>query len=354
MRSVLRKGSKGLLIGIAALVAAAIVLAVIPARTPRIEGQDAVASLETIELGGVEQWVLIRGRDRTNPVLLYLHGGPGSAMMPFSRRFSGRLEQHFVVVHWDQRGAGKSCSSEVPNESLTLPQYLDDTHELVQRLRHRFHAEKIYLLGHSWGSVLGTLTVQRYPELFHAYIGLGQVVSNTRGEQVSYDFVVDSAKAEGNEHALAELRKIKPPYRDLRELMTQRRWLSYYRGDVFSGGGKWRFAPLVVLSPEYSLREKLSYMRCLSNALEHSPKENEDLDFAESAPHLEAPVYFFAGRHDYNAPSQLVEEYLAVLEAPRKEIVWFEHSAHEIPLEEPERFQDELIDRVLADTYPTS
>jgi pimeloyl-ACP methyl ester carboxylesterase len=328
-----------------------VALALIPAGTPPLEGPNAIASLEKVELGGVEQWILIRGRDRAHPVLLYLHGGPGSAMIPLARRFSTRLEDHFVVVHWDQRGSGKSCGSSVPDESLALEQFLSDTHELVEWLRSHFGAEKIYLLGHSWGSILGTLTVQRHPELFYAYVGLGQVVDMKRNEEISYRFVVDRAKTEGNEEALAELGEIKPPYRNTDELTTQRKWLSYYRGDIAEGGGPWQFAPALVLSPEYTLLEKLFYLPCVFNSVEHAWDDIEHIDFIKTISRLDVPVYFFTGRHDYNTPFELVEEWVSVLDAPHKEIVWFENSAHMACIEELERFQDELVDRVLADTY---
>jgi pimeloyl-ACP methyl ester carboxylesterase len=349
VKSILSGLAKVSLSALGMLLLLLLALALIPAQTPSLEGPNAIASLETVELGGVEQWLLIRGQDRANPVLLYLHGGPGSAMIPLARRFSNRLEERFVVVHWDQRGAGKSCGSDVPDESLTLEQFLSDTHELVDWLQGRFGAEKIYLLGHSWGSVLGTLTVQRHPELFHAYIGLGQVVNMKRNEEISYRFVVARAETEGNEEALRELGEIRPPYRNQDELLTQRKWLSHYRGNFLPGGVIRKLAAAVLLTPEYTLREKLLYVGCLFNSVEHAWDDIEDIDFIETARQLDVPVYFFVGRHDYNTPFELVEEYVSVLDAPHKELVWFEESAHMACLEEPERFQDELINRVLAD-----
>ena len=229
-----------------------------------------------------------------------------------------------------------------------------DTHELVQWLRRRFGAEKIYLLGHSWGSILGTIAVQRHPELFYAYIGLGQVVNMKRNEEISYRFVVDRGTAENNEEALAELGEIRPPYRNTDELRTQRKWLRYYRGDLAEGGVMWRLAPRLILSPEYTLFEKVFYLPCLYNSVERTWEDLEGIDFLESTHSLDVPVYFFTGRHDYNTPFELVEEYVALLDAPHKEIVWFEESAHMACFEEPDRFQDELIDRVLAETYPGS
>ena len=271
--------------------------------------------------------------------------------MPMAREFSSRLEEHFVVVHWDQRGAGKSCSSEVPDESLRLEQYLADTIELVNMLRARFDVEKIYLLGHSWGSVLGVLTVEANPELFHAYVGLGQVVNMRRNEEISYDFVVERASAEGNQEALDALAGIRPPYRSIRDLGTQRQWLGHYRGDYRAGDAMSRMVGLTIRAPEYTLGDKLSYMPCMLNVLEHAWKDIQPIDFLRDVDRLEVPVYLFTGRHDYNTAFELVEEWVRTLQAPHLEIVWFEESAHMACLEEPERFQDELIE-VLEETRP--
>jgi pimeloyl-ACP methyl ester carboxylesterase len=337
-------------IGLAALALVVVVAALVPASTPAIEGPNAIAALEEIELGGVPQWLLVRGKDRSKPVLLYLHGGPGSAFIPFARQFSSRLEENFVVVHWDQRGAGKSCSDAVPDETLNLEQYLADTHELVLALRKRFGVEKIFLVGHSWGSVLGVLTVQRHPELFHAYVGLGQVVNMRRNEEISYRYVVDRARAEGNQEALDALEPIHPPYDSIRSLSVQREWLSYYKGDLHGGGLRARMIGDTLRAPEYTLVEKLASVPCFLNTLEHAWDDVQKTDFLRDVDRLEVPVYFFLGRHDYNTPTELVVEWASTLQAPRIELVWFESSAHMACIEEPGRFQDELVDTVLAGT----
>ncbi len=314
----------------------------------RIETPNGVESLEAVELGGVEQWLYLRGNDRDKPVLLYVHGGPGAPEMAYARDFGLRLEEHFVVVHWDQRGAGKSCTSDVPDDSLRLEQYLADTVELVELLRRRFGVERVFLLGHSWGSVLGVLTAQRHPELLHAYIGMGQVVNMRRGEEISYRFVLDRAKAENNDEALRELAAVHPPYPDTADLLVQRSWLSHYRGDFYAGGAFSKLVQGALLAPEYSFLDLLSFYPCVLNSIDQAWGDLQELDFIRSVPRLEVPVYFLTGRHDYNTPFELVESYYEILDAPHKEIIWFEHSAHSPNLEEPERFQEVLIHNILA------
>jgi len=171
---------------LAILILILVALSLIPTKTNQIEGDNAIASLESVQIGGIEQWLSIRSEDKSNPILLYLHGGPGMGYIPLASDFSSLIEKRFVVVHWDQRGGGKTCGSDTPNSTLNIEQYLTDTFELVNYLRKRFNQQKIYLVGHSWGSVLGVKMAQGYPELFHAYVGLGQVVDMNRGETISY------------------------------------------------------------------------------------------------------------------------------------------------------------------------
>ncbi len=350
----LKRGLVGVFLLAVALVAAGLVYRSVlqwrVAAATRIEAANGIESLEAVELGDVEQWIYLRGHDRDKPVLLFLHGGPGSPEMPFAREFGLRLEEHFVVVHWDQRASGKSAGKEVPPNSLTVERFVADAVELIDRLRDRFDEERVYLLGHSWGSVLGTLVARDHPELLHAYIGMGQVVNMRLNEEISHRFVEERAREAGNESALAEISGLTPPYEnDASELMVQRKWLDRFGGAVHDGS----LLPFILrgmLSPEYSLRDVVAIITSLGGLVEEMWGQMLEVDFIEQAPRLDVPVYFLTGRHDYNTPFELVERYYEILEAPHKEIVWFEHSAHMPNLEEPERFQDVLIDQILPET----
>ncbi len=183
----MRKILKSLAAAAAILALLLVILLIIKRpRTPKIKDEagrslaGGIAALEKISLGGQPQWILIRGQDRALPVLLFLHGGPGMPMMYLAHTFQRHLEDSFVCVQWDQRGAGKSYYSGMPTQNLTVEQILKDAEELVQELQVRFGQNKIYLAGHSWGSYLGMLLIQRHPKLFHAYIGIGQVVDEAR------------------------------------------------------------------------------------------------------------------------------------------------------------------------------
>jgi pimeloyl-ACP methyl ester carboxylesterase len=330
-----------------------------PGWTPTIDGPDPVATLEDVVLGGVEQSVLIRGRDVSRPVLLWLHGGPGAPMMPVAHLIGPDLEKHLVVVHWDQRGSGRSARAKVPPESLNIEQFLSDTHELIQLLRSRFEADRIYLLGHSWGSVLGLITAQRHPELLYAYVGMGQATSERRSEELGLEYVRKRARELGNEQALQELADLEPPYLDdPHQVVVQRKWLSRFGGNFHKGeplpfftdiDRRWAISAL--LSPEYSWLDLRRYLRANSEVRWAMFREFKRVDLMATVPRVDVPVYFLMGRYDYNMHPSLVQEYYDQLEAPRgKSLIWFEDSAHTPCLEEPALFVEVLVKRVLAET----
>lgn len=327
--------------------------AALPTWTPRIGTADSIARLETVQLGGVQQSILIRGRNTSNPVLLFLHGGPGFGMIAAARTFSAPLEERFVTVHWDQRGAGKSYDPAIPAESMTIDQFVADTRELIEILRRRFGAAKLYLIGHSWGSILGVCTIQRYPELFHAYVGIGQVVDMQRSEQLSYDFVLDQARKARNATALHELADVHPPYPHGQGLGIQRAWLTRFGGYTYAGSRSTftdalSFGLLLLVAPEYSLTDTHHYLDGVMRSADLMWDEVMQVNFPETAPRLDVPLYFFTGRHDHCTASELAARYYEQVEASQKEIVWFEKSGHFPHIEEPEEFT-KAIAHVLAE-----
>ena len=315
----------------------------------KIDSPEGIETLELVELNGLKQWVKIRGHDTNNPILLYLHGGPGMPELPFSHLFDLEIEKHFAVVHWDQRGSGKTRRQGFSNKDLTVPVFIDDTLALTSHLRARFQQDKIYLAGHSWGSMLGTLVVQRQPESFHAYIGLGQIVNLHDNEVVSLNFARAAAVADKNNTAIEELAALQPPYADdIAQLRVQRKWLYYYGGG-FRGLGYTDLILAVFTSPDYSLADISSMLEGLDVSAVMWP-ELATYNLEETALNWQVPVYFFAGRYDYNTPSELAQRYFDNLSAPHKAFIWFENSAHMMNLSDPHRYQDMMINRVLAET----
>jgi pimeloyl-ACP methyl ester carboxylesterase len=318
--------------------------------------EGSIASLEKIELGGYKQTILIRGKNINNPVLLYLHGGPGSSELPLVRHFNSALESYYTVVLWDQRGAGKSYSLFLDPKTLTIDQMLKDTYELVNILRNRFNKKKIYLAGHSWGSVLGLTTVHMHPDLFYAYIGIGQAIDFMEGERISLRHVIDIAKEQNNTKALKQLEKLTdyPAINDhwMSDMITERKWLGEFGGIMY---GKKGIQDLFFISrpPEFTLFDFVPFI--LGNICSLKilwPQIVHYGDFRKSAPELKLPVYFVTGRHDYNIPFTLTAEYYRNVIAPKKTMVWFERSAHMPNFEEPDKFNDFMINTVLPETYP--
>jgi len=316
-----------------------------------------IACLERVMLGGVEQGLLIRGLSVANPVLLYLHGGPGTSELGMVRVHNiPVLEKHFTVAIWDQRGAGISYAAREPESGMTVEQFIADAHELTLLLCRRFQQPKIYLVGHSWGSVLGALTVHRHPDLYHAYVGVGQAVDMREGERISYAWTLAQAEKAGDARSVAQLKAIgPPPYPgELRpKLMTQRRILGKYGGEVHGNprGGMSTLLRGLIWSSEYSWPDRINVFRGIFANMRLMWPKILTINLMVQAPEIKVPVYFLEGRYDYEAPAVLAERYFQVLKAPRKELIWFERSAHFVNTEEAESFNRFFVDRLLRETY---
>ena len=243
----MKKGVKtlGILIGIMLMAIIVLVLLVwikspgIPDRVTDKKGnipENAISTIATIPIGGIQQSMIIRGEDAAKPVLLVLHGGPGSPGFILMKNAGLNLEQEFVVVHWDQRGAGKSYFDDIPVESMTVTQMISDAVEVTEYLRTRFKKDKIYVMGHSWGSLLGSLLVHRHPQHFYSYIGIGQVSRPYHSERLSLEFVRAAAQEAGNESDIFDLNTLTLPD-SLDDVQTWMEYSFYQRDFVNKYGG---------------------------------------------------------------------------------------------------------------------
>ncbi len=331
---------KALKITLVILIICLLLILFIPSRTPQIEGNNSVASIQKVELGGIDQYIMIRGRDVNNPILLFLHGGPGYAQISIARKYQEELEDSFIVVNWDQRGSGMSYSFNIPKESMNREQFIEDSKELIEYLCNKYDKEKIYLAGHSWGSELGLHVIDKYPEKVAAFISIGQVVNGLENEVVSYDFVLKKAQKNNHKKALEDLKKIgRPPYKNIvKDTMTQRKWLEKYGGVERKVNTLNDIILSSIFSPEYTGIDGLKFALGSKFTADTMWGHNVDVDFIRDLPEVKVPIYFVAGRYDYNTPSILIENYYNHIIAPEKEIIWFEESAHFPHFEEPENF----------------
>jgi pimeloyl-ACP methyl ester carboxylesterase len=320
------------------------------ASSRKIVSPNGIEELIPVQIGGIPQWISIRGKDKQNPVLLVLHGGPGSAIMPEDYTFQTPWEDYFTVVEWDQRGAGKTYAANDPAklaDTMTIAQMTRDAEDVVQYLRARFAKKKIFLLGHSWGSVLGVRVAQEHPEWLYAYIGVGQMVNTQKSEALGYKFALDSAIADRNAKAEQELRAI-APYPEpngeitIEKLSADRKWLMYYGGLTFGRKDYDYDADAQEFSPDYSQKDVDSIdaggLYSLKNLI--PPLEPYDID---QTTRFRCPVILFNGRHDYTVSQELAAAWFARVHAPRKKMVWFEDSAHMMMQEQPGRFLYHLL-----------
>jgi len=321
----------------------------------RIETPNGISSLDEITLGNLKQWIFIRGMDQNNPVLIFLHGGPGepSVGMSSSRRLDVELIKHFTVVHWDQRGGGKSFSPSIPVESMTLDRLVEDCNELIDYLRNRFDKPKVFIVAHSSGTVIGIKTAHRYPEKIHAYVGVSQIINDCEHETINYNFIVDEAKRRGKvKHQMAIEAIGLPPYETPNKLWEKANYIVRYGGMMvdFSIVHMIGLVLPYLTSPEYSFMEGIrTLMGKGRNFTTHALwEELAEVNFTREIDSIKVPVFFFEGKHDMITPTVVVEEFFDQLKAEQgKRLVIFENSAHYAMLEEKEKYLHTLIGVVL-------
>ena len=308
---------------------------------------------ETVLLGGLKQTIHIWGSKAENPVVLFLHGGPGVPNRHGMAKNHMDLTNDFTIVAWDQRGTGGSYFGCAP-ETLTLDQLVSDCAELLNYLCETLGKKKIFLLGASWGTELGTFVCHRYPDKVAGYIGYGQVVNGIENENVSYAYTLQKAKEAGCAEDIAELERIGPPvdgqYKPVFEgLMAQRRLLKKYGGHSTKKGGYFSGTVLPILtSPELSMKEKIGTAKGYKVCLAQMWPTIVHYDFLKDCNCFAMPYYIFQGRKDNNTPASLVQEFYDAIQAPDKDLVWFENSAHGPMGEEPEKFKRLMREKFLT------
>jgi pimeloyl-ACP methyl ester carboxylesterase len=314
---------------------------------------------ETFEttLGGARQVVNVRGADRDNPILLFVHGGPGAVEMPVAWSFQRPWEDFFTVVQWDQRGAGRSYPLNDPKTlapTLRPDRYRDDAIELIEQLRERYGKRKVFVLGHSWGSIVGLKVAMARPDLLYAYIGMGQVIDFRENERQGYAWTLDRARNDHNATAVKELEAL-APYPgggafDIDKMGTQRKWSIHYGGLAAGRDNADFYFHAPRLSPEYTPADIKAWDDGSGYTITTMFPQLAGVTFAD-VHRIDTNVVMLLGRQDYTTPSAITESWMRELQAPSKSVLWFEHSAHLPMIEEPGRVLQALVDRVrpLAD-----
>jgi pimeloyl-ACP methyl ester carboxylesterase len=309
-----------------------------------------VASIERVTLGGVEQTILIRTQDTTLPVMLFLHGGPGGAIIPWVEFFhTPLLEENFTVVHWDQRGAGSSFSTDLTVEDISPELMIADTLELSNILATRFDQDKIFLAGQSWGSALGFMAITKDSSSFLAFIAISERVAWNRSFEMGFDWAVATAQANGDSDVLAQLNAIEPfdPI-DEADLGVLVKAVEFYRGGDYHTPGLWDTMLAYTVngeSPYYTMAQVNSYIPGLklSSAAIERGEFLSGYDLFASFPASDIPVHFITGTEDHNTTGDLAYEYFEVLEAPAKSFTWIEGAAHMVMMDQPEAWTNAMI-----------
>ncbi len=319
----------------------------------KIVSDHGIDEARAIDIGGIKQWITVRGRDRRNPILLVIHGGPAAPELANRYLFEAPWTDYFTVVEWDQRGAGKTFELNDPvmvAPTMHKERLVEDGEELVAWLRQTYGKGRIFVIGHSWGTILGLELARRHPDWLYAYVGVGQIIDMRQGEAASYAWTLDQARKSGNAAAVKALQAIAPyPEPDgslpLEKIGTERKWLVQFGGLSHGRSSYDWWENAEKLSPDYSPAD---FKAIDAGSAFSLPKLLPDLartDFT-GLTRLKVPIEIFAGRYDYTTPSEPVARWFAALQAPAKRLVRFGNSAHMIYGEEPGRVLVHLVEDI--------
>ncbi len=285
-------------------------------------GLSSIHNKEAVEIGGIKQWISISGTNENNPVLLFLHGGPGNSAMGYAHKFTNELQKHFLVVLWDQREGGKTVKLNSSTTPLTISLMESDGVEMINYLRARFSQNKIYLMGHSWGGFLGLKIAVDHPELLEAYFAVSPMIFQDESERLSLEWMRARASSKKNTEELKQLMMINIPFRSWEDLYYHRKWLASEMGNK---------------PPARDFVE--IWAKKWFNLFSEASKIN----FFAEAPAVKCPIYFFVGSRDYQTYFKLTEDFYKMLKAEKKDLFWFADSAHNPNLTESVKFQEIVI-----------
>ncbi|MDB5008683.1 MAG: pip [Mucilaginibacter sp.] len=293
--------------------------------------QTPIDKTEIIPIGGIKQFIDIKGADSTKPLLLFITGGPGESSIGSSDVFTNELKKHFIVVQWDQRECGETLKLNKSPQPITLARCEQDTHELIDFLLNKFHRRKIFLMGWSWGTVLGFNMAENYPDKLYAYLAVSPVVNQAESERIALQMLKEEAVQNKNEKAINELAGVNIPFRAM-DLYYDRKWMFIFDGQKvnekdlkshFTDPTKSWITPLFAEAMGHNLTTELQSVKC--------------------------PVYFFVGGKDYQTNRYINQAYYHQLSAPKKQLFLFPNSGHSVPYSDPALFQQDIISKILPE-----
>ncbi len=282
----------------------------------------------TISIGGIKQFISIKGENIDNPLLLYLHGGPGAAVSSHSDKVTQQLEAHFVVVHWDQRGSGKTIELNNPDKLVTIEIMKQDAMEVLSYLLAKFNKNDLVILGNSWGTILGFHLAQKFPEKVRAFIAVSPIVNNKKSQEMTLKLLQNHFKNNYNSKALEQLSTVKIPFENAEQMLILHRYEVVYNGSEF---------------PDEQFKQYLSYFENWSSQWMPLYKQLYAIDLEKQVLELQCPVYFLIGDKDLTTHHQITKAYFDALKAPQKKIFWLEDVGHNIPATESDIMQKFIL-----------
>jgi len=310
----------------------------VPTWTPSIKGyENSISILKQIEINGSKHEVMIRGNDKKNPVLLFVHGGPGCPEIYYVRKYQDLLEQNFTIVRYDQRGAGKSYHLSEDYSNLSINLLVDDLIALTDYVRNELETDEIVLVGHSFGTIVGIKAAYQAPEKFKSYIGIGQVGDFWAGELEALEYCLAQATAKNKS---SDIKAIEAYRENTSKHLEQfpRKYVWKYGGAVRLINEKVDMVTGLLFNPEYNLSDSIGYAKGLLVSDHKLWKEILQSNLPQEVPELKIPCYFVTGKYDHLTPIKTANHYFNTIIAPTKEFVVFDNSAHFPQFEEKENF----------------
>lgn len=314
---------------------------VFPTWTPRIKGADSIYFLGQVPINGAGHEVMIRGTDRSNPVVIFVHGGPGCSEIPYVRKYQDLLEDDFTIVHYDQRGSGKSYHFFEDYSNVTAELLVEDLLALTDYVREKLGQEKVLLVGHSFGTYISLQAAAEAPDKYAAYIGIGQVADTVESELDSLNYTIGQAELAGNAKDAERLERLRSAIESGEE-RTPRDLVRKYGGAARLIDDNRDYYTGFLFNPEYNLLDVVRYLRGVAVTQERLLEEEAGNNITGIVRQLDIPLYFVMGKYDYMTSASAAKHYFDRLEAPEKQFVLFEKSAHYPQFEEEKRFAEWL------------
>jgi pimeloyl-ACP methyl ester carboxylesterase len=296
----------------------------------RAFSQKQVHSDDTIRIGGIRQYIQIRGKDASKPILLLLHGGPGGSLMNKTEKITGKLQTQFIIVQWDQRETGRTLGLNKSPKPLTLEMFYNDTHDLIDSLLKKFQKPKLFLAGYSWGTGMGFHIADKYPEKLYAYIAISPVINSWKSDSISLAMLRETM----GKNARNDLSQVKIPFENAEQLYYHRKWLLKHEGQKF-----------------VDITFRKSFVEGWAATWFDVWRRSCDINLFQTLPTINCPVYFFAGKNDYNTNASITQEYYNKLKAPKKNLFLFTYAGHGLPESDSDAFQEIILRRILPEAF---